>query len=159
MNNYKYPYIPKDYYPAVMYACSLIRKYGTFNVAVKTAANKYGVDKDEVAKHVRKRQGAGQKGTSRKYKYYVVVGYTDHWVNEYDYDILFSQYCPQEWKENRQRIKNIIKATNLENAKKQIPHGELDKDLRLRGFHLTDYRIFEYATQKEAEEATHKVNL
>lgn len=63
----KYPYIPKSLYPAVMYACSLIRKYGTFNVACRTAANHYGVDADDVEKHVRARQAAGQKGKSRKY--------------------------------------------------------------------------------------------
>ena len=96
MGNYKYPYIPKEYYPAVMYACSCIRKYGTFNIAVRSAASKYGLDEGEIAKHVRKRQSAGQKGTSRKYKWYAVWGWTDKWYQMYDNDILWSQIDPEE---------------------------------------------------------------
>ena len=76
--NYKYPYIPKDYYAAVMFACKMIRENGYFNQACERAARYYGVDADEIAKHVRKRQGAGQMGkknstSGRKYHWFIVV--------------------------------------------------------------------------------------
>ena len=70
MREYKYPYIPKEYYAAVMFACKMIRENGNFNKAVKIAAIYYDVDEQDVKKHVRARQSAGQKGTTRKYKYY-----------------------------------------------------------------------------------------
>lgn len=79
--SYKYPYIPREYYAATMFACKLIREHGTFNRAISTAANYYDVDSDELEKHVRARQAAGQKGasTGRKYKYWVVSKYYDSW--------------------------------------------------------------------------------
>ena len=154
--SYKYPYIPKEYYPAVMYACSLIRKYGTFNRAIRSAANKYDLDEDEIEKHVRKRQGAGQKGSTRKYKYYLVIGYTDYWINTYDVDILFSQYEPEKWEKERQMVHRIIKATSVKNAEKQIPKGSLDRDFRMRGNCISRYRISEYDTMEEAKKAATK---
>lgn len=151
---YKYPYISdKKMYAAVMGACSYIRDKGYFNKAVSYYANKYGVDPDELAEEIRKRQGAGQKGKTRKYKYYLVEGWTDEWYNMYDYDVLFSQYEPQKWENERKRMARIIKATNRQNAEAQIPKGRLDRDFRMRGFCLTDYMIQEYETLKEAEDA------
>ena len=75
MEGYKYPYIPnKRMYAAVMGACKWIRQSGYFNKAVSYYADKYNVDADELAKHIRARQGAGQKGKKRgTYKYYVVL--------------------------------------------------------------------------------------
>lgn len=75
MADYKYPYIAnKKMYCAVMGACKWIRESGYFNKAVKYYADRYGVDADELAKHIRERQGAGQKGKKRgAYKYYVVL--------------------------------------------------------------------------------------
>ena len=80
MSNYKYPYIPKDYYPAVMFACKLIREHGTFNRAIETASNYYNVNKSTLEKHVRARQAAGQKGrkgtnTGKKLKWWFVPRY------------------------------------------------------------------------------------
>ena len=71
----KYPYIPREYYAPVMFACKMIRQNGYFNRAVSTAAKYYNVDADEVANHVRARQAAGQQETAkgRKYHYYVVA--------------------------------------------------------------------------------------
>ena len=66
MSEYKYPYIPKEYFKAVMYACKLIRKYETFNVAVRTAANYYDVSVSEVAKHVKARAAAGCAARAKK---------------------------------------------------------------------------------------------
>lgn len=54
-DEYAYPYIPREYFQATMYACKLVRKYGTFNIAVKTAAKAYGVSAKELAKHVNAR--------------------------------------------------------------------------------------------------------
>lgn len=150
MANYKYPFIPKEYYPAVMYACSCIRKYGTFNVAVNTAAKAYGVDSEMVAKYVRERQGAGQKGAKREYSFFVVVGWLDRWINGYDLDILWSQYEPNEWKEQRKQVAIVIKATDKDNAKKKIPNGKMDRYGRISGDVIRDYEIIEFKTEKEA---------
>lgn len=151
MSEYKYPYIPKDYYPAVMYACNCIKKYGTFNVACEAAANKYGVDSDIVKKHVRARQGAGQKNKTRSYKYYVVVGWTDKWLRNFDYDILLSQEDHDKWKQERKIWSKVIKATSQENAKKQIPSGTMGRDSFLYGEHITDCELSEFETQNDAE--------
>lgn len=58
-----YPYIgDKQMYAAVMYACQLLR------VAVDHACAKYGVDREELERHVKARAAAGQrmKGRVRK---------------------------------------------------------------------------------------------
>ena len=148
---YKYPYIPKEYYPAVMFACSCIRKYGTFNVAIQAAANKYGLDEEEIAKHVRKRQGAGQKGTTRKYKWFLVMGYTDEYRSYHDYSILWSQDDPHDWEKNREKVAKIIKATSKENAEKQIPNGNYDPIFGFTGFCISHYDIIQCETEEEAK--------
>lgn len=78
MSEYKYPYIAdKKMYAAVMNACKYIRETGYFNKAVSYNAQRFGVDPDELAKEIRKRQSAGQKAKSktekRKYKYFIVL--------------------------------------------------------------------------------------
>lgn len=85
MSRYKYPYInSKKMYAAVMGACSYIRAKGYFNKAVNYYAEKYDVDEEELAQHIRERQAAGQRGrkpesTGRKFKWFVVAEgvYTD----------------------------------------------------------------------------------
>lgn len=73
MKRHKYPYIPRDYYPAVMFACRIIRESGNFNRAIRASASYYGVDATLLADHVRKRQGAGQSGRRRgSYRWFVV---------------------------------------------------------------------------------------
>lgn len=62
---YKYPYIPKEYYAATMFACKMIRDNGHLNRAIKTAANYYNVDDDELRKHVTKRTNAGKKAKKK----------------------------------------------------------------------------------------------
>ena len=74
---YKYPFIPdKRMYAAVMGACSYIRSTGYFNKAVAYYADKFGVSEEELAKHIRARQSAGQTGrktgTGKKYKWFIV---------------------------------------------------------------------------------------
>lgn len=157
MADYKYPYIPKQLYPAVMYACSLIRKYGTFNTACRTAASRYDVDEDEVVKHVRARQSAGQKGTTRKYKFFAVVGWYDRWVQAYDVDLLWSQYDPDEWDAEKYVVGKVIKATSVDNMKKQIPNGKLDRDYRCCGEVWTSVQYKEFLTEKEAQEGLQKL--
>ena len=153
MSDYKYPFIPKPYYPAVMFACSCIRKYGTFNVAVRSAAKKYGLDEDEIAKHVRKRQGAGQKGQTRNYKYYVVTGLTDEWWNMGDYTLPWSQAAPEEWKEKRKRVATIIKATSADNAVARVANShEYDRDtMEPAGTFWRDITCREFNSKSEAD--------
>lgn len=152
MGSYKYPYIPKEYYPAVMYACSNIRKYKTFHWAVNAATKKYGVDAEKVAKYVRERQGAGQKGKSRSYKFYVVCGWSDEWVGYPGDELLWSQADPQKWRENRRFCGKVIRAMNEENMRKQIPHGHIDNSGRMSGWCLTNAMVTEFSTKQEAEE-------
>ena len=103
----KYPYIPKEYYAATMFACKLIRQDGFFNKAINSSAKYYGVDKDELIKHVRARQGAGQRGKKRgKYKKYRFKGIAIHRWNERDMGEI--------------DVDLIVKATNLDNAYKQL---------------------------------------
>lgn len=74
----KYPYIhDKTMYCAVMFACKLIRETRYFNKAVETAAEYYGVDEEELKRHIRERQAAGQKGKAkgRKYRWFILVKY------------------------------------------------------------------------------------
>ena len=52
------PTIPKDYYPAVMFACKMLRKDGHFNRAVKIASNYYKVDEEKVAEYIKERKQA-----------------------------------------------------------------------------------------------------
>lgn len=70
--SYHYPFVPRDYYPAVMFACKMIRENGFYNQAISRAASYYGVDESTLEKHVRARQAAGQKGKRRgKMKWFV----------------------------------------------------------------------------------------
>ena len=78
MTEYKYPFIPKKLYPAVMLASKIVRETGYKNKAIKTAANFYGADEDDVREHLEARMAAGRKGKSPATKgrtfYYFVVG-------------------------------------------------------------------------------------
>lgn len=150
MSRYKYPFIPREYYPAVMYACNCIRKYGTFNVAVNTAAKEYGVDRETVAKYVRQRQGAGQKGTTRKYKWFVVVGWGDVWCSWGDVNMLLSAYDRDEWVKNRKRVALVIKATDSANARKKIPNGTLQRNGEILGNAIVDYEMIQFDSEKDA---------
>jgi hypothetical protein len=78
---YKYPFIAdKRLYAAVMYACTLVRKYGEYNRACNTAAKKYGVSAEDVRTELSKRAGAGHKGA--KMKWFVVWDVTTgDWVD------------------------------------------------------------------------------
>lgn len=110
MSKYKYPYIPKEYYPAVMFACKMIRDNGYFNRAIKVASSYYDVDPDEVEEHVRARQAAGQKDKKRgTYKQYRFKGkYVCYHLDDdqgYEPDIPFD---------------HTIKALNRGNAEKKL---------------------------------------
>lgn len=73
---YKFPFIPKKYYPAVMFACKMMREGAGRNIAVKRAAKYYDVDEDAVSHHLAMRAGAGHQGkTPAKAKYVI---YADH---------------------------------------------------------------------------------
>lgn len=134
MANYKYPYIPKPYYSAVMLACKIIREEQAFNKAINSAAKYYGVNKEELERHVRARQGAGQKNSTktRKYKYYVCCECT---------------ICegPSTWDRP-----SVRKATSRKNAANQVPkyYGGGDGAYAWETFGDC---ISEYNTKEEAE--------
>lgn len=75
MSDNKYPYIPKQYFAAVMFACKMVRENGYKNKAIKIAADYYNVDEEQLKKHFEARTAAGRKNAPtkhRKYKYFVV---------------------------------------------------------------------------------------
>ena len=74
-SDYKYSWIPKEYYPAVMFAAKLVRQSGWFNKACRTAANYYDVDEDKVREYLSKRSHEGQAAKAKpgKKRVYFVV--------------------------------------------------------------------------------------
>lgn len=109
MAEHKYPFIPKPYYAAVMFAAKMIRENGYFNKAIQQAAKYYGVDPSELEKHVRARQAAGQKGKKRgSYQYYRYKGKADLYYGETD--SFFGTMVFDE----------VIKATSENNAFKRL---------------------------------------
>jgi len=108
----KYPWIPRKYYPAVMYACRIIREHKAWNVAIETAARLYQVDKATLADIIRKRQAAGQQGMKRKYSWYAL-----HFSTGTEYNDVFDAESAR-WA--------IVKATSSENAVHQI-YGRYDR--------------------------------
>lgn len=113
-SGYKYSWIPKEYYPAVMFAAKLVRQSGWFNKACRTAANYYGVDEDKVREYLSKRSHEGQaakpkpakkrayfvieestytcEGSEHYTRYFTTMGYSESAVNRRltDSDIKFS---------------------------------------------------------------------
>lgn len=148
----KYPYIPKKYFKPVIFACKLIRENGYFNKAIQTAANYYGVDADEVAKHVRARQGAGQKGKTRKYNTFGIVALhsyrgghdldtCDHW-----------SYLEDDYKQNIVCV--IKKATSRSNALKALQKmGGCDILRGVPGDFYIPIKVDEYDNDNVAQEA------
>lgn len=151
---YKYPYISREYYAAVMFACKMIRQNGYFNKAIQKAADYYGVDEDKLAKHVRARQGAGQKGTTRKYKWYLLLTVEDCMAPD-DCGTMNSwfYYTEKDWRDHSH--KTIVKATSRENAKKQA-HGYSAGEFE--PFDSVKY-IEEYDTEEEAQERKKKLSF
>lgn len=141
----KYPYVPKEYYPAVQFACKMIRENGYFNKAVRTAANYYGVDEETLAWHIRKRQGAGQKGTARSYKYYVVVGFRDEMFADDCGTFASWNYDKSDFLKNA--VKRVIKAT-----KEPKGYIEATRDGYGGGTQINIVHTEEYKTKAEAEE-------
>lgn len=151
MSDYKYPYIPKKYFKPVMFACKLIRENGYFNKAVQTAANYYGVDADEVAKHVRARQGAGQKGKTRKYYTFGIVALhsyiyghdldtCDHWT-----------YFEEDYKQNI--VFTVKKATSEDNALKALREmDDCDISRGIPGDFYIPIKVAKYKNEAEARE-------
>lgn len=67
---YVYPHIPRDLYPAVVYACKEWRIGGDFYEAAENASERFGVDAAKIAKHMKKRHAAGI--------YYAAAALPDH---------------------------------------------------------------------------------
>lgn len=112
---YKYPWIPKEYYSAVIFACKMIRDNGYFNKAINTAANYYGVNAEKLSEFVRERQSAGQKGKKRgNYKHYRFKGKADLFYGESQ-----SFFGTHHFDET-------FKALNESNARKQLDEKLLE---------------------------------
>lgn len=73
----QYPWIPRDYYAAVMFACKMIRETQWFNKSVHTAAKYYHVDEDKLAQYVNERTHAKKRKPTGKMKWYVVTRQTE----------------------------------------------------------------------------------
>ena len=109
---YAYPYIPKQYYPAVMLACKILREDGTYNRALSIAANYYDVDEDILKKHVDARVHAKKRESGYKMKWFVIERRC-HCDANYDYgadvfvakgrskETVESGYAKFDWEEQR----------------------------------------------------------
>ena len=114
MSEYKYPYVPKNYYPAVLQACKYIRDTGWFDKAINYYASRYNLDAEELAKHVRARQAAGQKASKTKRKYfYFAVEFS--MGNERNGGAYFEKIEAQY---------KIVKATSARNAEAQLSKND-----------------------------------
>lgn len=142
----RYPYIPREYYPAVMFACKMVRESGYKNKAIRTAARYYGVDEDEVRKHFEARTAAGARGkgnTGKKYKYFVVGTY-------YGSDA-------EGMNESPSRVE-VVKGISKDTVENRFAESDLyfDKSNDYGGSYAR-YRIHtvigEYETKEEAEKA------
>lgn len=152
----KYPWIPKEYYAAVMYACKLIRDNGNYNKSIRIASNYYDVDEDTLSKHVRARQAAGQKGKTRKYKYYVSLCFKP------SFDLLFpddfTRYAITDFDEYIDRFYFIgpLRCTNEENAMKKSKRVNLRLPYRdipdwFRNIYDDVLEIHEFENKEDAQ--------
>jgi hypothetical protein len=155
---YKYPFIPKDIYPAVMYACKLMRENGhAIHWSSNIAAKYYGVSADVIEKHIRARQGAGQKAANekrspRKFSFYSVVGISN-WENgdPWNERRIWGNEPLSEIMEGL-KIK-IVRASNDKKAEEQAYSYVMESN---DGYHSFE-RWFDvctmkkFATKKEAE--------
>lgn len=78
MKRYDYPFVPKEIYPAVMFAEKMIKEGESFGMAAYKSANYYCVDFDELKHQLAIRQGVRRRGRpsvnkGKTYKYYVVA--------------------------------------------------------------------------------------
>ncbi len=80
---YQYPLVPREYWPAVKFACKMIRENGYRNKAIRIAANYYDVDENELSKHVAARSAAGKRPKGYKMKWFVVAraSYCEAWMD------------------------------------------------------------------------------
>ena len=130
----KYPWVPKEYYPAVVFACKMIRENGYFNRAIHTAAKYYKVDEKKLESLVRERQAAGQKGKKRgTYKTYRFKGVALHQVREMDY--------------GEKEFNVRINALSLGNARKRL--GEVVMGRKLDP--INEDLIYEFEIDGEEE--------
>lgn len=61
MSEYKYPWVPREYFAAMMGALKMIQDTGHFNKAVNYYSGKYNVDPNTLVKYIKERQGIEQK--------------------------------------------------------------------------------------------------
>lgn len=149
LSKYKYPYIPKEYYSAVMFACKMIRENGYFNKAIKAAAKYYDVDETTLEKHVRARQGAGQKGSTRKYYYFVLFCVKDY--QQMDDCGSFNSWYYTEEDYRKYSYVAIKKATTEDNAKRALQN--LSKDYLYHGGECdTIFKAEKYDTEQQAKD-------
>ena len=69
----RYPYIDKEYYPAVMFMCKLIREdKKEYNTALRIASGYYKVDSDIVKHYFDERSHFKSKNSGYKMKWFVI---------------------------------------------------------------------------------------
>jgi hypothetical protein len=156
--NYKYPYIKggKQMVAAVLGACKMISDTGYFNKAVSYYSEKYDVDKEELAKNIRARQAAGQKGRTCKYRYYAVLFFKDYYTAD-DAGTRASWIWEEQDAKKHTYVK-VLRATNKKNAETQIDNmGDACFPYKSG----TDYWVFhikEFTEKKEAEKYLECIN-
>ena len=66
------PYIPREYYPAVRFACKMLRETGWYNKSISKAASYYDIDEDELKEWVNKWTHAKPRASGYKMKWFLV---------------------------------------------------------------------------------------
>ncbi len=154
----KLPYIKdKPLYAAVMGACSYVRETGYFNKATSYYANKYNVDVEDVRKYVRIAQGNGQRGSTRKYKWYVIIALPDYM------HIDDCGTCDSwEWSASEKANRSIVfvkKATSLKNAELALSRSFETTDFLYRGGKFLSFPFArEFLSEEEANRFEKTIN-
>lgn len=135
-----YPKIPPKYEKAVLYACEQIRETGWFNVSVDDALDEYGLgesDREELERHIRARQAAGQRRASRRKGAYTYRWYSVALIVEAD----------------KRRIVETIKSNNENDAIASL----LDKyGLTIRDVQTETVAVKQSKTKRDAETITRR---
>ena len=112
-----YPYIPKPYYPAVMFACKMLREGTGRNTAIYRASKYYHVDAEEVSKYVAQRSSVGRWGhPDAKPKYTVIFRCLNDDCSEREYVAVTIERAHKEASTNGAHFtyKNFVKKEDAE---------------------------------------------
>lgn len=116
--SYKKIFVPKEYYPALMYANKLGKERGLWEKGITIAANAYNVNEKVLREYVYSWRHTGKRTSSKQKWYRIVFFKEDYYIDECmenrtSWEVNennFLDHCSQE----------ICRATSLNNAEKNF---------------------------------------